>query len=48
MWGNTTTIELGAKVRASFLGSDRTYGAKRVWKGLAAKVCSAACIGSSD
>ena len=25
--------ELGAKVRASFLGSDRTYGARRVWKG---------------
>jgi len=23
--------ELGAKVRASFLGSDRTYGARRVW-----------------
>jgi putative transposase len=26
--------ELGAKVRASFLGSDRTYGARRVWKDL--------------
>src|ERR1041384_894441 len=24
--------ELGAKVRTSFLGSDRTYGARRVWK----------------
>ena len=23
--------ELGAKVRASFLGSDRTYGARRLW-----------------
>ena len=23
--------ELGAKVRASCLGSDRTYGARRVW-----------------
>ena len=23
--------ELGAKVRTSFLGSDRTYGARRVW-----------------
>ena len=23
--------ELGAKVRASFLASDRTYGARRVW-----------------
>ena len=29
--------ELGAKVRASFLGSDRTYGARRVWKDLAAE-----------
>ena len=26
--------ELGAKVRASFLGSDRTYGARRVWHDL--------------
>jgi hypothetical protein len=25
--------ELGAKVRASFLASDRTYGARRVWHG---------------
>jgi hypothetical protein len=24
--------ELGAKVRASFLASDRTYGARRVWR----------------
>jgi putative transposase len=23
--------ELGAEVRMSFLGSDRTYGARRVW-----------------
>ena len=29
--------ELGAKVRASFLGSDRTYGARRVWQDLAAE-----------
>jgi putative transposase len=29
--------ELGAKVRASFLGSDRTSGARRVWKDLAAE-----------
>ena len=29
--------ELGAKVRASFLGSDRTYGARRVQKDLAAE-----------
>jgi putative transposase len=29
--------EIGAKVRSSFLGSDRTYGARRVWKDLAAE-----------
>src|SRR3954470_10368694 len=29
--------ELGAKVRASFVGSDRTYGARRVWHDLAAE-----------
>ena len=29
--------ELRAKVRASFLGSGRTYGARRVWKDLAAE-----------
>ena len=29
--------ELGAKVRASFLGSDRTYGARRVWRDLFAE-----------
>ena len=29
--------ELGAKVRSSFLGSDRTYGARRVWKDLVAE-----------
>src|ERR1700693_2025055 len=29
--------ELGAKVRTSFLGSDRDYGARRVWRGLAAE-----------
>ena len=27
--------ELSAKVRASFLGSDRTYGARRIWRDLA-------------
>jgi putative transposase len=27
-----TDDELGAKVRASFLASDRTYGARRVWR----------------
>jgi putative transposase len=29
--------ELGAKVRASFLASDRTYGARRVWHDLLAE-----------
>ena len=29
--------ELGAKVRSSFVGSDRTYGARRVWRDLAAE-----------
>jgi putative transposase len=29
--------ELGAKVRASFIGSDRTYGARRVWRDLLAE-----------
>jgi transposase InsO family protein len=28
--------ELGVKVRASFLASDRTYGARRVWRDLPA------------
>ena len=27
--------ELGGKVRASFLASDRTYGARRIWRDLA-------------
>jgi hypothetical protein len=41
--------ELGAKVRASFLASDRTYGARRVcgttcWR----KTCRVGCIGSND
>jgi putative transposase len=31
-----TNEELGAKVRASFLASDRTYGARRVWHDLLA------------
>ena len=30
---------LGAKVRASFIGSDRTYGARRVWHDLLAEGC---------
>ena len=29
--------ELGAKVRASFLASDRTYGARRVWHDILAE-----------
>ena len=33
-WSNE---ELGAKVRASFLASDRTYGARRVWRDLLAQ-----------
>ena len=40
--------ELAAKVRASFLGSDRTYGARRVWHDMIAEGLSAGCIGSSD
>jgi putative transposase len=28
---------LGAKVRASFMASDRTYGARRVWHDLLAE-----------
>jgi putative transposase len=30
-------VELGAKVRASFLASDRTYGARRVWHDMIAE-----------
>ena len=33
--------ELGAKVRTSFLASDRTYGARRVWRDLLADGLSA-------
>ena len=29
--------ELGAKVRTSFIGSDRTYGARRIWKDVLAE-----------
>jgi putative transposase len=40
--------ELGAKVRASFVASDRTYGARRVWKDMPwRKGCRAGCIGLS-
>ena len=38
---------LTAKVRASFIGSDRTYGARRVWKDVLADGVSCACIASS-
>jgi putative transposase len=34
---NRNDEELGAKVRASFIGSDRTYGARRVWRDLLAE-----------
>ncbi len=33
---NRSDEELGAKVRVSFIGSDRTYGARRVWRDLLA------------
>jgi putative transposase len=39
--------ELGAKVRASFLASDRTYGAGRVWHDCWQKGRRADCIGSN-
>ena len=39
--------ELAAKVRASFLASDRTYGARRVWRDMLEEGCHAGCIGSS-
>ncbi len=40
--------ELSAKVRSSFLASDRTYGARRVWHDMLAEGCRVDCIGSSD
>src|SRR5205085_5755758 len=33
----TSDEELGAKVRTSFVASDRTYGARRVWKDMLAE-----------
>jgi putative transposase len=36
-WRSRSEEELGAKVRESFLGSDRTYGARRVWRDLLAE-----------
>ena len=43
-----TDEALSEKVRASFLASDRTYGARRVWRDLLAEGCRAVCTGSSD
>jgi putative transposase len=34
---NRSDEELGAKVRASFIASDRTYGARRVWHDMLAE-----------
>ena len=42
------TTSWRAKVRASFLASDRTYGARRVGMTCFRKGCPAGCIGSSD
>jgi putative transposase len=39
--------ELGAKVRASFLASDRTYGARRIWHDMLAGGISCGLHGSS-
>jgi hypothetical protein len=39
--------ELGAKIRASFIASDRT-GARRVWYDMLAEGIPCGCIGSSD
>ncbi len=38
---------LGAQVKASFVGSDRTYGARRVWHDVLAEGPHAACTASS-
>jgi len=38
---------ISATVRTSFVQSDRTYGARRVWRDVSAQVSPAACIGSS-
>jgi len=39
--------EPGTKVRASFLASGRTYGARRVWHDLLAEGMSCGCTGSN-
>jgi putative transposase len=38
---------VGQQVKASFLASDRTYGARRVWRDLWQMASNAVCIGSS-
>ena len=40
--------DLSAAIRASFLRSDRTYGARRVWHDLLEEGYSCGCIASSD
>ena len=40
--------DVGAQVRASFLASDRTYGAHSYGMICLQKACHADCIGSSD
>lgn len=37
----------GAVARQSFLASDRTYGARRVWRGFSRRDFPTACIASS-
>jgi hypothetical protein len=41
------SAQSGRKVHASFLASDRTYAARRVWKDMLAEGCRAVCIGLS-
>ncbi len=42
--------EIGAKVRASFVASDRTYGARRVWRDLLTEgiACGLHRVGAVD
>jgi putative transposase len=40
--------DLGVRVRASFLASDRTYGARRIWAISSLRACLAGCTGSND
>ena len=39
---------IGREVRLSFLDSDRTYGARRVWRDVLEPVMPVGCTGSSD